>query len=257
MFSSLVKYPERPTTHAVLFFVSTCSRSSCPLSWLIAVYNVKGDLGGFPESTDQDRFHHLLISGMNIKTQASLLTEKDMARIAERERRERQEEHATDSQEKTANNEVIVSQSDLSAANVQSDAQGNSLQRNSTDGNVGGITGSDPPPRTSSDDGSLGVGVAVVSNGQGESSLLGVPVAVGPNVTKFLYVNVPRKGEAAANESGATQFDAEEAASGLCTELHGQVAVAGGNEEAETCLASLSTALASRCAAGNTFASAC
>lgn len=177
--------------------------------------------------------------------------------MAERETQERLEEYAANSQQEIANNEAIVSQGDVSAANVQTDAQGISLPGNGTDINVGDIIGSSPSRQTSSDNGSLEVGVAGASHGQGVSNLLGVPVAVGPNVTKFLYVNVPKKGEAAANNSGTIQFDAKEAASELCIELHGQVAVAAGKEEAKVCLASLAVALASRCATITTYASTC
>lgn len=79
--------------------------------------------------------------------------------------------------------------------------------------------------------------------------LLGVPVAMGPNVTKFVYAQVPGESvdgdeirdQASGGRNGtAHEFDAEEAAALLCADLRKD------EEEPPSCLASLSVALASR-----------
>lgn len=80
-------------------------------------------------------------------------------------------------------------------------------------------------------------------------SLLGVSVAAGPNVTKFLYVEVAEKagvdgpkglGGVDGGGSMGSEFDAETAAAGLCANLYDR------GEEPPSCLASLAVALASR-----------
>lgn len=80
--------------------------------------------------------------------------------------------------------------------------------------------------------------------------LLGVPVAMGPNVTKFVYAQVPEetvdgdkiRDQAFTGGRNGTvhEFDAEEAAALLCADLRKD------EEEPSSCLASLSVALASR-----------
>ncbi|CAM9130121.1 unnamed protein product, partial [Laminaria digitata] len=67
--------------------------------------------------------------------------------------------------------------------------------------------------------------------------LLGVPIAMGPNVTKFVYAEVALGGR---NGTVQQEFDAEEAAALLCADLRED------EEEPPSCLASLSVALASR-----------
>lgn len=79
--------------------------------------------------------------------------------------------------------------------------------------------------------------------------LLGVPIAAGPNVTKFMYVKVGegieegeehRNAASSEEKSKAHGFDPEAAAAGLCADLYAE------KEELPMCLSSLAAALASR-----------
>ncbi|CAM9253016.1 unnamed protein product [Ectocarpus sp. 4 AP-2014] len=68
--------------------------------------------------------------------------------------------------------------------------------------------------------------------------LMGVPVAMGPNLTNFLYVEVPEVNDTEKKDG----FDVEETAGRLCEELH-----TGGDEgKIPACLSSLAMALKSR-----------
>lgn len=79
--------------------------------------------------------------------------------------------------------------------------------------------------------------------------LLGVPVAMGPNITKFVYAQVPGESvdgddirdQAFDGRNGtAYEFDAEKAATLLCADLRKD------EQEPPLCVASLSVDLASR-----------
>lgn len=78
----------------------------------------------------------------------------------------------------------------------------------------------------------LGAGTSDDGTRRAASKLLGVPVALGPNVTRFLYVDVP--GE------GGGEFNPQTVALKLCLELH------DGAEEPGVCAASLALDLGSR-----------
>lgn len=73
--------------------------------------------------------------------------------------------------------------------------------------------------------------------GQDNTLLLGVPIAAGPNVTTFMYVNVD--GNTSRSRDGGG-FEAEAAAAKLCSELYKD------EETPSDCLATLAIALASR-----------
>ena len=79
--------------------------------------------------------------------------------------------------------------------------------------------------------------------------LLGVPVAMGPNITKFVYAHVPGEnadGDGIRDETfngrngTVHEFDADEAAALLCADLRED------EQEPPSCLATLSVDLASR-----------
>lgn len=169
-------------------------------------------------------------------TQVAQLTDADIARMAERKRMELLEaqNHMVSGQEE--GNEASSLFSDEPTANVSSSTQ--RRHKNSWEDRIS----------AAGDTQHMG------------GILLGVPVATGPNVTKFFYVRVPTAAvgssangtaagaaavgdvEATAGTNGnRTQFDAEAAASELCTQLRSEE-----KEEPPACLASLALFLASR-----------
>lgn len=174
-----------------------------------------------------------------------MLTEADIARIAERERQQEVERNPANRYEQNANNDHTTSQETVPAdENVRNGHQGHSvLGNNKADLDVPGVRASNPVHETSSGISTLEGGVQEDNRPRGASKLLGVPIAVGPNVTKFLYVDMPEESETEANIR--RKFDAETAASEFCTELYSEGGAEGG-DEARACLASLAVALASR-----------
>lgn len=148
-----------------------------------------------------------------------MLTEADIAQIAKRKREQEGERNPANSYEQNANDDHSLSKETIVAGEVSDPARETSLTTSTPEGVAD--EGNNPPAA---------------------SKLLGVPVEVGPNATKFLYVDVPAMDESGANST--SKFDAETAASELCAELHN---LGGGDrEEARACLASLAVALASR-----------
>lgn len=159
------------------------------------------------------------------------LTEDDIARIAERERQE-----------------ALKTQ--------QQHGHGNGVE-NSKYGNGGaGSTAlpvdslAQPGSRSSVQVKSTKIGGSIDSTAAAMSKprlLMGVPVLVGPNVTKFLYVEVPQGNEEGQpgkdGGHGAGAFDVEKAAARLCEDLHGK-RVDGQDNTA--CVSSLTVALTSR-----------
>ena len=153
--------------------------------------------------------------------QVSSLTEEDIARIAERER----QEHGVDGD--------IVSREASNgprSATLNDDPLVESASRQSMTSSAE-VRGSSPPATSLSK----------------SRLLMGVPVAEGVNVTKFLYVEVPdaaKEGSSAKDGSpGSSEFDVDGAAARLCTDLHGE------GQEGQVfleCLSSLKVTLSSR-----------
>lgn len=193
----------------------------------------------------------------------SSLTEADIARIAERERQDRidegrnqleglaKESLSSTADEEVANETVLFPQfSDAQdgaerkgAASARPDAiaSDGSISRASQGGKTVEVTGSEDF-------------VEEKLTSPATRLLLGVPVPTGPNVTKFLYVEVSEShrgggggqgnhggndGNASAR-SGPGDFDAKTAAVGLCAGLRKE------GEEPPTCLTSLAAALKMR-----------
>ncbi|CBJ34147.1 conserved unknown protein [Ectocarpus siliculosus] len=148
------------------------------------------------------------------------LTEDDIARITDRERR------------RTSEGE-----------------QASQYSEDPEIGNDGGINPTSdvaPPERntilvTDGGDSNRSIGRPAAAPSQSRL-LMGVPVAMGPNLTKFLYVEVPEDNDTQKKEG----FDVEKTAGRLCEELH-----TGGDEgKIPACLSSLTMALKSRFADG-------
>lgn len=78
---------------------------------------------------------------------------------------------------------------------------------------------------------------SIVTGGPRHGRLLvGVPMVLGPNVTKFVYAGVPER-NGAVDEAA---FDAEDAASSLCAHIYGE------REEPSGCSPRLAASLVSR-----------
>lgn len=158
------------------------------------------------------------------------MTEEDIARIAERELQETQDEQK--SQGYGSENPDIVNGgggpgSTIAPVDplVQPGGHGQSEANGAT---------------TSESTGSSGTSFSK------SRLLMGVPVATGPNATKFLYVEVPedsKEGHDSGKEHKITQFDVEGEASRLCGGLHDEDSE---GEEFFACLSSLMVALNSR-----------
>lgn len=155
-----------------------------------------------------------------ITNQVSSLTEEDVARIAERERQERGVDSGSADPEAASGTDG--SNDDPLAA----PASRQSMTTNAE------VRGSISPSSTSPSKSRL---------------LMGVPIAEGVNVTKFLYVEVPddRKETPSVRDGsvGSSEFDFEGAAARLCTDLHGE------GQEGQVfleCLSSLKVTLSSR-----------
>ncbi len=159
--------------------------------------------------------------------QVASLTEEDIARIAERERRQE-------------------------ALKTQEQHGHSSRVENSKDGKEGAssTTLAQPGSTSSVEVKSAEVGGSVDSPAAAMSKprlLMGVPVVVGPNMTKFLYVEVPKGNEEGQpgqdGGHGAGGFNVEEAAVRLCEDLHGK------RQEGQdfiACVSSQTVALTSR-----------
>lgn len=152
---------------------------------------------------------------MTVHDQVTSLTEDDIARIAERERQERGVDTGNDDPERTSGSDLL--EEPASRQPMPNDAE---------------LRGSIGPPSTSLSKPRL---------------LMGVPVPEGPNVTKFLYIEVPedtKQGSSAQDGSvGSSEFDVEEAAARLCADLHGE-GIEG--QSFLDCLSSLKVTLNSR-----------
>lgn len=195
------------------------------------------------------------------RKQVSSLTEADIARIAEREREDRIDESRN--QLAGLADEFVSSNAEETADEMARISHTFGVQ----DGAVGGAASARPDaivPDGHGSRASQGKKTMEVTGGGGLVEekmtapamrlLLGVPVPTGPNVTKFLYVEVPENhsggGRGRENHSGGDgnasarngpdDFDAKTAAAGLCVELRKK------GEEPPTCLISLAEALASR-----------
>lgn len=154
-----------------------------------------------------------------------------MARIAERERQEaeeKQEERETDSGNVTP--EITSGSGGPTSAILPDDPLVQPASRQSVAKNAK-VSGSISSPPTSLTKSRL---------------LMGVPFAEGPNVTKFLYIEVPKDRKEGSNAKdrslGSSAFDVEEATARLCAEIHD-------GEEGQNflqCLSSLKTTLSSR-----------
>lgn len=153
--------------------------------------------------------------------QVSSLTADDIARIAERERRERGTGDGCVYPEAT----------------------------NGSDGSRSAIPNDEPASRQCMLNNAEARGNVSPPSASGSKSrlLMGVPIAEGANVTKFLYVEVPgdRKENPGTKDGGldSSEFDVEEAAARLCTDLHGE------GEKGQVfleCLSSLNVTLTSR-----------
>ena len=136
------------------------------------------------------------------------MTEDDIARIAERERQEAlkaQEQHG----EGVENSDVKHGSDGASSTTLPVDSLVQPDIRPSMEIKSTRIGGSDSPAATLSK----------------PRLLLGVPVVAGPNITKFLYAEVPKGDEEGHHgtdgENGDGEFNAEEAAARLCKDLHG------------------------------------
>lgn len=163
---------------------------------------------------------HLSRCAWLITNQVSSLTEEDVARIAERERQERGVDSGSADPEATSGTD---------GSNDDPLAEPASRQSMTTNAEV---RGSISPPSTSLSKSRL---------------LMGVPIAEGVNVTKFLYVEVPddRKETPSVRDGslGSSAFDVEGAAARLCADLHGE------GQEGQVfleCLSSLKVTLSSR-----------
>lgn len=195
------------------------------------------------------------------RKQVSSLTEADVARIA---KRERQDQIGESRNQLAGLADEFVSSNAAEAADETARISHNFGVQ---DGAVGGAASARPDAIVSDGHGSpasQGKKTMEVTGGGGLVEeemtapamrlLLGVPVPTGPNVTKFLYVEVPDyhpgggrgrgnhsggNGNASAS-NGSGDFDAKTAAAGLCVELRKK------GEEPPTCLTSLAEALASR-----------
>lgn len=196
---------------------------------------------------------YALLAGAVLSIQVLALTDEDIARIAKRER-----------QETTADRHTDPHTAPQDDADSQGQGQGRAVTRGPETKQPSDVPTNHilPHPRSqkgaaASDHLSAAVTEPDVDDGLAEARslrLLGVPVAVGPNVTKFVYAQVP--GESADDGGGddsrfyqvfgdrkngtAWEFDEEEAAALLCGGLRKD------GEEPPSCLASLSVALASR-----------
>ncbi|CAM9283759.1 unnamed protein product [Ectocarpus fasciculatus] len=144
------------------------------------------------------------------------LTEDDIARIADRER--------------------------------QKTPEGEQADQYSEGPEIGNLSGGKPtsdvaPPDSSTvlvadgGDKHKSIGLPAVAPSQSRL-LMGVPVAMGPNLTKFLYVEVPEDNDKEKNDG----FDVEKTATRLCEELHTK----GDEGKRPACLSSIAVALKSR-----------
>lgn len=157
--------------------------------------------------------------------QVASLTEQDKARIAEREGQERGADSGSVNPEATSDidgsRSAILNDNPLAEPTSRQSMTNNAETRRSIS-----------PPSASRSKSRL---------------LMGVPIAEGANVTKFLYIEVPgdkKEGSSARDGSlGGSEFDVEEAAARLCTDLHGE------GKEGQVfleCLSSLKVTLSSR-----------
>lgn len=163
--------------------------------------------------------------------QVASLTQDDIARIAEREKQEaqeKQEERGIDNS--SVNPEETNVSGGSRSATLNGDPVVQPASRQTTASNAE-VSGSISPPSTSLSKSRL---------------LMGVPVPEGPNVTKFLYIEVPEdnKEEEGSNaQDSSNAFDAEKEAARLCADLHDE------REEEQSfleCLPSLRVTLSSR-----------
>lgn len=163
--------------------------------------------------------------------QVASLTEDDIARIAERERQE-----ALKTQELHGHGKGIENSKHASEGTNSNTVSADSLAQPSSRSSV--------EVKSAKIGGSVGSPAAAASKPR---LLVGVPVIAGPNVTKFLYVEVPKGNEQGqpGNDGGhgAGGFDAEEAAARLCEDLHGKRKE---GPDIVACVSNLKVALASR-----------
>lgn len=157
---------------------------------------------------------------MIVDVQVASLTEDDLARIAERERQER----------------------GIDNGNVNPDAA------SGTNGPRSAILNDDPLVELASRQSNGTGSIRPPSFSPPKSRLLmGVPIAEGANLTKFLYVEVPEDRKEGSNGKDrsldSSQFDVEEAAARLCADLHGE---GGQGKIFLECLSSLKVTLSSR-----------
>lgn len=130
----------------------------------------------------------------------------------------------------------------------QKTSEGEQADQFNEDPQIGNHSGDKPksdvaPPESSTtlvaDGGDSNKGIGLPAAAPSQSRLLmGVPVAMGPNLTKFLYVEVPED-NGTGNKDG---FDVEKTAARLCEELHTE----GDEGKLPACLTSLAVALKSR-----------
>lgn len=167
---------------------------------------------------------------VTVNNQAASLTEDDIARIADRERHESRNEQKE--QNNGSDNPEVVNRGDGSRSAIAPDdplVQPGSLRIPMGGGAI-----------SSESSGSLAASLSK------SRLLMGVPVAMGPNATKFLYVEVPedsKEGHDNSKGHGSGQFRAEQEASRLCGGLHDKD---NEGEEFSTCLSSLTITLTSR-----------
>lgn len=165
------------------------------------------------------------------------MTEDDIARITERERRETRDERNEESNGSNTpegvtggggpNNNAIAPDDPLAQ---QPGRHNETPMENGSPSSDGSDSSAATPSSTS-------------------ALLMGVPVAKGQNATKFVYVEVPEDTNKEGHEKhenehgGSSQFDVEEEASRLCGGLHDKD---NEGEEFSACLSSLTVALSSR-----------
>lgn len=161
------------------------------------------------------------------------MTEDDIARITERERRETRDELNEESNGSN-NREGVNGGGGPSNAIAPDDLLAQPRGHNGKSMGNGSASSDDidsPSPPSSK-----------------SALLMGVPVATGPNATKFVYVEVPEDSKGGHEKNGKehggnSPFDVEEEASRLCGGLHDKD---NEGEEFSACLSSLTVALSSR-----------
>lgn len=160
--------------------------------------------------------------------QVASLTEEDIVRITERERQKPGDKESNENIE-----QAIDWSTDTIAQDDPSLQPGN--RRKPITGGATSSESADSPPESLST----------------PKLLMGVPVATGPNVTKFLYAELPHEsGTSPGNgtEPAGNQFGAEDEAARLCGDLHDNDSE---KEAFSSCLSSLTSAIHSRYADGS------